>query len=246
MPTTTLFAMTALCGEYLSAQGFEVRDAVISHSLAAEIEQLPGRAAITPMLSPVRNYFNDSNSFWLTLRFQGALVGTLGARFDDIGDSSLRDYLTRLHNTSFAGADGGSVVSALPASVDAINGGIVYMGDVYFHPDHRGDIGKTQCFCQYAFCLAFARWWGRAHWAIAMHRHQDVLRGKADQYGFTSGRYPAAQRWLKAPGGRASTEYLSLLSRADFLRNARLFVEDPAHLVSPPVTRAVRPTAAAE
>lgn len=235
MPSTTVFTMAALCQEYLSAKGYEVADVVGTRTLIDEIERMPQRAPVTPMLSPRRNYFSAANSFWLIIRHEGEIVGTLGARYDDTGDTGLSSYLTRLHDIAF-GSDGNTaVVSRLPRHVEDISGGLIYMGDVFFHPDHRGDIAKTQCFCQLAFCMAFARWWQTAGWIVAMHRQIDILAGKGDQYGFTTGRYPAAQAWLNAPTGRSGTEYLSLLSRDDFERNIRVFIEDPDSLVSPPV-----------
>jgi hypothetical protein len=163
------------------------------------------------------------------------IVGTLGARIDDFSDGNIRDHITQLHNRHFSLDGNSAVLSELPDSATAISGGLVYMGDVFFAPGHRGDIAKTQCFCQYAFCLAFARWWERADWLVAIHRQQDVLAGKVAQYGFTSVSFPAAQNWIAAPEGRSDTEYLSALSKEHFLRNIGCFIDDPDSLVAPPI-----------
>jgi hypothetical protein len=227
--------MAALCQKYISENGYVLTDHTISPELAREVEAMSGRAPISSILSPWENDFNNRNSFWLVMRKDGEIVGTLGARIDDINDRNVADHLTQLHNRHFARDGNSEVLSKLSSSASNITGGLVYMGDVFFDAGHRGDIAKIQCFCQYAFCLAFARWWERAHWIIALHRHKDVLAGKVAQYGFTSVSFPAAQSWISPPDGRSSTEYLSALSKEHFSRNIEHFIDYPESLIAPPV-----------
>jgi hypothetical protein len=125
VPMTSIFTMAALCQEYISCKGYLLQDEAITPSLADEIEAMPGRAPITELLSPFENDFTSRNSFWLTLRWQGNLVGTLGARFDDIADDDIRDHLTRLHNRHYGSEGHRNVISKLPASSSAITGGLV-------------------------------------------------------------------------------------------------------------------------
>jgi hypothetical protein len=237
MSVTPVFKMAALCLKYISAMGYELTDQTMTPELAEEIEAMEGRSPISSILSPFKNDFTSQNSFWLILRKDNTIVGTLGARLDDASDGDIRDHLTRLHNRHFASDGRSAVLSKLPNSASAITGGLVYMGDVFFAPEHRGDVAKTQCFCQYAFCLAFARWWERAEWLVALHRQKDVLAGKVAQYGFTSVNFPAAQNWVSPPNGRSDTEYLSALSKEHFLRNIDHFIQHPDSLVAPPVHR---------
>lgn len=235
MPTTSIFAMSSLCAEYIACRGYSIEDAVITPELVREIEEMPGRYPVNSMLSPSENDFTQRNSFWLLLRKGTEIVGTLGARFDDIADDSVGRHLAKLHNRHYS-KDGQLVVeSNLARRAENISGGLVYMGDVFFSPGHRGDLAKTQCFCQYAFCIAFARWWERAEWLIAMHREVDALAGKPLQHGFTSGSFPAAQNWFSPVINRSGTEFLSVLSKYDFQQNISRYVRHPDSLVSPPL-----------
>lgn len=187
------------------------------------------------MLSPWRNDFNSQNSFWLLLRKDGVLVGTLGARFDGVYDKHISQHISDLHSRHYPSERVPGLVPNAPDQSNDISGGIVYMGDVFFSKGHRGDIGKTQCFCQYAFCLAYAKWWDRADWIVALHRKVDLNAGKREHYGFISKSIPAVQTWKSVVENRSNDEVLSSLSKPDFLRNIGNFIEDPLSLVDPPV-----------
>jgi hypothetical protein len=235
MPTTSIFAMSSLCVEYISRCGYSVEDAVITPDLVREIEQMSGRHPVNSMLSPIENDFTQRNSFWLLLRKGTEIVGTLGARFDDIAGDCVGGHLARMHNRHYSKDGQLAVEPNLARRANNVSGGLVYMGDVFFAPGHRGDLAKTQCFCQYAFCLAFARWWERADWLIAMHREIDALAGKPIQHGFTSGNFPAAQNWFSPVENRSGKEYLSVLSKYDFQQNISEFIKHPDSLVAPPL-----------
>lgn len=235
MPNASIFTMASLCAEYLSCKGFSLEDAVITQALETEINALQNRCPVNPMLSPMTNDFNERNSFWLLLRKGTELIGTIGARFDDIAEQNVGNFLADLHNRHYS-FDGRLMVEPnLDGRADNVNGGIIYMGDFFFAKGHRGDLAQTQCFCQYAFCIAFSRWWERAGWLIALHREIDALDGKPLQHGFTSGSFPAFQNWFNPVENRLGTEFLSLLSKYDFNRNISRFISHPDSLVTPPV-----------
>ncbi|MEP3054306.1 hypothetical protein [Ascidiaceihabitans sp.] len=237
MPSTSVFTMAAMCLEYMSAKGYDLEDCTIDLDLADQIEGLPSRNPIQSILSPAKNDFNSNNSFWLIMRKGSEIVGTLGARFDNIGDNDVGMHLAQMHSRHFPRDSNTKVMSNLDEDAAAIKDGLIYMGDVFFAKEHRGDFAKTQCFCQYAFCLAYARWWHSADWIIALHRQTDALNGKVLQHGFTSTSFPAVQNWLSPPHGRSGQEYLSGLSKPHFLRNIRRFIENPDLLVDPIIPR---------
>ena len=231
-----LFNVTSTCLGTLSERGYYVTDTVIDDDLEREMLEA-GRHQPTPMMSHRMNDFTAANSRWVILRFDGALVGTLGFRFDDLGSKSLAEYLEALFRRHFQSTNTSTQIRRdAPKRIFEVSGPNVHAGDFWFHPDHRGDPAKTMCFCNYAHSLVFAQWQSAA-FMYAFHWRRHALAGKVDQYGFVSGSIPGAQIWTNPPPGREDTEQLSLLSRDDWRSQLSYLVKHPQELTDPPILR---------
>ena len=88
-------------------------------------------------------------------------------------------------------------------------------------------------FVHLAHCLCFIKW-RDADNIYAFHRREDVLRGKTDQYGFGQ-RIPGPQVWKDGPDYRSSTEYLAILSKADFSQRVDFYLKFPELILGPDV-----------
>ncbi len=236
MIDSELFSVTSVCLGVLSERGYYVTDTVIDDDLEREMRDA-GRHAPTPMMSHHMNDFTEANSRWVVLRFNGQLVGTLGFRFDDLGQKTLASYLESLFRRHFNGSKTETKIRPdAPRRIHQVTGPNIHAGDFWFHVDHRGDPAKTMCFCNYAHSLVFAQW-QNAEFMYAFHWRRHALAGKVDQYGFVSGSIPGAQIWTNPPPGREDTEQLSLLSRDDWRSQLSYYVRHPQELTNPPILR---------
>ncbi|MEL6171999.1 MAG: hypothetical protein AAGK67_15110 [Pseudomonadota bacterium] len=220
MSTLSLLKLSSICMETLTRDGFEILEETPRVDLEHEASGI-GKDYVTPTLSSAASDFTHTSAVWLTLRQAGELRAIMGMRYDELGEEAVSDYWKRTYRRQY-----GAEVSNHPANLSSILGGnLVYMGDLFFHPDIRRSLSRLMSFVNLAHCLSFTKW-KSAEYIYAFHHRRDVLRGKTDQYGFGN-RLPGPQVWNDGPDYRSAHEYLAVLSRPDFLHRAQYYVLNP-------------------
>lgn len=224
----------SICRDHLALSGYTTQQVPLLTPALEEEILAAGKPFISPNFSTRLSDFTHENGFWVTLRHEGRLVGTVAARVDRIGHEAFGDYLERVFSKQYPMEDGPSVKAALPGVLAGVHGDIVYMGDMYFHPEHRGNIAKTICFVRAAFGAVFMKWQS-VGMLFAFQRYADDLAGKVAQYGFCSGQYQGVIEWRDPPDWRSSTEVLSVLEREEFMRRAGIVLRNPYLITDPPL-----------
>ncbi|NBN78704.1 hypothetical protein GWI72_10540 [Microvirga tunisiensis] len=128
-----------------------------SHAVAFAMEM--GRTGLTEHFSPDLNTYTPPGAFWLrAIDATGATVALAAARLDDLGPMTLADYWRLYWRRCYPGPDGRcELAAAQPAFSAAVSGRVVYMGEMWVHPDWRGR-GVAALFAPAIQMLSLARW----------------------------------------------------------------------------------------
>ncbi len=220
MNPMSLLKFGAMCLETLEIDGLTPESTDPSPELEDEARRI-GKAYVTPTLSALVNDFTNTSSFWITLRESGELRAVMGMRYDQLGSEPVSSYWKRAYKRQY-GAELEGHPQILP---DLLSGNMVYMGDLFFHPDIRGSQARLMSFVHLAHIQCFQKW-PDANYIYAFHHRRDVLRGKTDQYGFNN-RIPNPQIWKGGPNYRSAHEYLAILSREEFNQKVEYYVKYP-------------------
>lgn len=221
------------CLNTLEDRGYEVVQSSDFRALEPEILALPGKDLISPNFLSDLNDFSDGNAFWIGLRVEDRLVAVLAARLDSTGADGLGPFLQRNLSRLYCG--GAVAVEKQSRAMAGIGGDLIYFGDLFIRKENRGSRAVLMCLVQLMHCLSFLKWPSATH-VYAFHRAEDVLDGRADEYGFGN-RWPRAQVWIDPPSYRGDREYLSTLSRRDFEIRVATFSDAPWLLVDMPDRR---------
>jgi hypothetical protein len=221
MNPLSITKFSATCLSYLEKDGMAVEFVRPSKDIEDEAKSI-GKEFVTPTLSSAMNTFTYESSFWITLREAGQLRAVMGMRYDELGSEPIGRYWQRAYKRQYK-AD---VFGHLDILTEMVGGNLVYMGDLFFHPDIRGSSARLMSFVHLAHCLCFIQW-KQADYIYAFHRRADVLRGKTDQYGFGN-RIPNPLIWKGGPAYRSSHEYLAILSRSEFDQKAEYYSRFPS------------------
>jgi len=226
--------LSAACLSYLEDREFTVEETADYVQLERQLPRI-GKKLVSPTMKASKNDFTEAQAYWLTMHDQSGLVAVMGMRLDALGRESVDAFWQRAFSRHYRSKEGTKAELNLPQAVRMISGRIVYMGDLYFAPEIRGDRATLMSYLHLAHALCFLKW--QHDWTYAFHRREDVLSGYADRYGFNN-RWPGAQLWTNPPDYRSDEEYLSVLSREEFEQKASYYARNP-HLLSQADPRAV-------
>lgn len=218
-----LAKVITVCVNTLEDRGYDIAQSADFAGLEAELPEIR-KTIISPNFLYRGNDFSDGNAYWLTLRTDGKLAAVIGARIEHLGDQGLGAYLHNSLRRMYAPSAERVVQNQAPI-FDQIRGDVVYFGDLFIKEENRGSRSVLMCFVHLHQALSFMKW-PSADWIYAFHAAADVLRGKADQYGFGN-RWPIAQAWVDPPSFRSSSEYLSTIARGDFQKRMHQLAEEP-------------------
>lgn len=195
----------------LNAEGFDCEADDDFESISRWLER-DVTLSQNPKISLLRNDFVKGSAFWSFLTRDGERVGRLAARFYDIRDEPLGDYLRRTNNAQFG--KGREVVDYIAPSVSQFIGGrLIFFGDLEISPQVRTSRKVLSAFARLTMVLS-AMTWADFDWMYAFVTRQHARQ--AELYGFTY-RVPRVLSWKKpVPEGRDDTHVLVASPAADF------------------------------
>lgn len=223
-PRFGVFQAFSIFNHVLQQKGFSVAEEPLCDDLVLEMRDAGKKNVGAPLRRDTTD-LTERTSFWLTLRKDGALIGVLGARVDEVDDKGLGDFVERQLRRYWCQPGVSDVSVTMPKHLDLTVGQIVYMGDFFFREDSTGDREKTFAFVHCAHAYAF-HLWPSAQFCYAFMRMSDYLDNVAT-YGFTSGSFINVANWVNPPHYRSEHECLSLIKRDDFLSNIRALANNP-------------------
>lgn len=225
MPRLNALQLFRLCANALEEKGFSVQEEIPNETFIDEMKEMGKINPSLPML-PMTTDLTAQTSFWLSLRRNGELIGTVAARIDDLGECGAEEFMERSLRRYWCTDPKTKVSVSLPYGARSLAGPTIYMGDFFFKKGETGDPQKTFCFTHSAHAWAFSLW-PQARNIYAFTRMADHFGQKTAHYGFTSGTHYNIATWENPPAYRSEHECLCLLSRRDFSSNASALVRNP-------------------
>lgn len=207
----------------LEAMGFSVTEESPTDSFLAELRDA-GKNGVSPALSWSQSDLSAETNFWLALRKDGDLIGTVSGRIDRVSEGDFPGFVERSLRRQWCTNDGANVKVTLPNRYLSLRGQVVYMGDFFFRKDFTGSQEQTFCFSNAANAFAFARW-PEADLLYAHLRLADAIQ-KAPLFGFTSEMLFNVSVWENPPHYRSFDECFCTLERSNFEFNMRAFNSD--------------------
>jgi GNAT superfamily N-acetyltransferase len=183
---------------------------------ALELVNEMGRAGLTEHFSPDLNTYTPPVAFWLrAVDGGGATVAFAAARLDDLGPMTLVDYWRAYWRRCYPAASGRCELAAdQPAFSAAVTGRVVYLGEMWVHPDWRGR-GLASLFAPAIQLLALARW--EPDWLYVWMR-PSLYRSGFDNLTCAFSRvYPRGIHWRTPPATIDDDLCVAMNSRADAL-----------------------------
>ncbi len=183
--------------EEIERMGYEV-EATSDFERVAKIVPETGRLRQTPMMSVSRLDFTRHDAFWLILFKDGTPVGAAGAKYVDLEDESFADYLQRTSRAQYERED--DPIAAIAAPIrDNFRGRLIYLGELEFIREHRGNLRMLEAFVKVLQGLAAVKWRG-FDWMYAIIPEEHLKF--AYLYGFVL-TIPDGITWAApAPAGR--------------------------------------------
>ena len=177
---------------------------------------------LAPSFDSAYGGINADCGYWLIGRnATGEIVTTQAAHFYNMGEETLRDYLTTLR-LFYPNPEGqkreGESCSVHSPSARAIKGRVVFSGSTWIHPDYRGR-DLPQILPRISRALALSRW--NTDFTISLVTMALVEKGVAAAYGYKN--VEPGVEWL---GSAVSPCYLGALvwmPRADLLSDIAAF-----------------------
>lgn len=189
--------------EEIERLGYEV-NATSDFETIMRLVPETGREAQTPMMSLLRNDFTEETAFWLFLYKEGEVVGGIGAKYEQLGRESFGAYLRRTSRAQY-GRDSDPIAEIAEPAEALIGGNIVYIGELEFRREHRGNLKLLEAFMRVHQGLCALKW-NRIDWiyAIVPEEHQRF----SWLYGFMVN-VPGVISWHDpAPKGRLDSHVL--------------------------------------
>ncbi|MEZ5714156.1 MAG: hypothetical protein R3D85_02630 [Paracoccaceae bacterium] len=144
--------------EEIERMGYEV-EATSDFDRIAGIVPQTGRKKQTPMMSIDRLDFARSDAFWLILYKDGVPVGAAGAKYVDLEDESFADYLQRTSRAQYSRES--DPIARVSAPIrDLFRGRMIYLGELEFLREHRGNLRLLEAFVKVLQGLAAVKWRG--------------------------------------------------------------------------------------
>lgn len=171
-----------------------------------------GRAFQTPMLSVTENDFTLGTAFYLFLRYEGRAIGGAAGRLIDLRGENFETYIRRSSRYQYHRDKDPIATVARPVAKE-ISGQIIYLGELQFSEDHRGNPLVLGNFVRLLQALSAIKW-PNFDWMYAfVPRNHAKL---SSLYGFTR-QLPNAITWNQpAPLGRRDDHWMLAISKPDF------------------------------
>ena len=144
------------CLAYLEAQGFQV----VSSDNFMDVERRVAETKRTrqnPMMSIRRNDFTSESAFWLFLEQEGKTIAGVSAKFENLGTEPFDAYLRRTSRHQYDRHADPITHIARPVA-EEIKGRLIYIGELEFHPDFRGQRTVFRAFIRLHLSLAAMKW----------------------------------------------------------------------------------------
>ncbi|MDQ2091741.1 hypothetical protein [Marimonas arenosa] len=189
--------------EEIERLGYEV-EATSDFDKILNLVPETGRQKQTPMMSILRNDFTEETAFWLFLFKDGVVVGGIGAKYEPLGREGFDNYLCRTSRTQY-GRDDNPIAEVAEPATTLIGGNIVYIGELEFTREHRGNLRLLEAFMRVHQGLCALKW-RNLDWiyAIVPEEHQRF----SWLYGFMIV-IPGVLKWRDpVPDGRLNSHVL--------------------------------------
>lgn len=217
-------------GRFFLAADKAARDRGVSLSLSTDFEllrevnkmNLKHWHGLAPSFDSAYGGIDADCGYWLIGRdAAGEIVTTQAAHFYEMGEETLRDYLTSLRlfypHPESQKREGESCSVSSP-SAGMIKGRVVFSGSTWIHPDYRGR-DLPQILPRISRALALSRW--NTDFTISLVTMALVEKGIAAAYGYKN--VEPGVEWL---GSAVSPRYLGALvwmPQADLLSDIAAF-----------------------
>ncbi len=201
--------VAAYCLGKIETSGYSVSECVDYSTIPTILESL-GKPYVTPHLSPNRNDFTQTNSFWMLVEKDGVVVAAGGVRLEDLGQESVGHYWDRLYKRQ----SGHGVKRVANPLLNELSGKLAYLGDLHLKEGHRGSRTLLHYSAILCHVIVSIKW--SPDWTYAFLHKRDVVRGAAALYGFTRA-IPQSKIWHKVEEPRRNDEYCASLSKDDYI-----------------------------
>lgn len=222
--------LAAKCANRLAENGILVEQSS-DFNEAMRVVEFINKPYLTDYLSPRKNDFFESNSFWLIFNDEeGQPGGMIGCRYDDTGRESLSSYAARKLRNLFPEEEHVPIrADRLPRIADEIMGHVVYGGDLFMGDTLRGiNRSNLRMISLLQSCLIYLKW-PHLDWAYSFLRDNDVRRGAAWLYHFPR-TYPMAHSWTSPPSDQSGNNWLAAMNRLEMLDLFAAYFASPDRL----------------
>lgn len=171
-----------------------------------------GRIQQTPMLSVTENDFTLGNAFYLFLQHEGRAIGGAASRLIDLHGESFETYIRRSSQYQYH-RDADPIATVARPVAQEIGGQIIYLGELQFSEEHRGNPLVLGNFVRLLQALSALKW-PNFDWMYAFVPRSHAKL--ASLYGFTW-QIPNAITWKDpAPRGRKDDHCMLAISKPHF------------------------------
>lgn len=157
------------------------------------------KAELTPHFSTALNTYTEANAFWVGgFDRDGGLVALNAIRMDDLGESTMRDWLPRYWHRCYPGTKGESAVpsASQPRFWRRMSGRVVYFGDFILKREGFQGRGLPKKWAPMVLLLGVQKF--SADWYLTWVKKRDWELRYPLAYGFTS-IYENGLRWDDPP-----------------------------------------------
>lgn len=187
-----------------------------------EVANIMRDPQMTPEMSPLTNSSAQGHCFWLVAEKGNEIVNLGGARFDDIGESSVSQHWLWNAQRNHASPWNTEPLWVNKRVDGRLGGRLVYFGHLR-SSSGKGSLARTAYFIRAGQMLAATKW--DPDFIYAFVKRKECDNGAQSRYGFAT-RLPAVQRWQNEPKGRSNTESCLLNSKSDILFLAEEIIAD--------------------
>ena len=163
-----------------------------------------GKPYLTPKMSPLFHDLARGSCFWLVMVKDGLPVGSIGVRFEDIGDEEFDRYLMRTGNRHYPVPDRETIEKVAKPLRD-VSGKLAYFGELVVSDRSGRRTDVLGWFLLFAHVQTLINW-PDVDWIYAFVSKAHGVRGQAARYWFTR-QIPFAQTWSCPPEERGSEEW---------------------------------------
>ncbi|WP_299146003.1 hypothetical protein [uncultured Tateyamaria sp.] len=216
--------MLSLCIEALRAKGYELEQ--VAHGSDADVRAARVRSKDrSKPFALDKSDFSKAEAFWLFLKKDGQDVAFAAARVNEFEWGELAGYLDVSYRRLYP--DCPFFIPKAPQTLlRLMHGRVVYLGELFFSPSHRGDAPNLRLFVHALFCLCVIKL--RADWMFAFVPKKHDRFGYGRLYGFPR-LDDAGFQWVKVPPGRRQ-ETVCAISSGDLDARAEFFSCYPEQL----------------